>query len=82
MAAEDFSSDIRLLVQAIGAQTEAIGNLARSIGDSHLDHEARLRKLEEIATILKERMSIWQLGQAGYTTVAAAIAATIGLLRK
>jgi len=76
------NEDLQSLVQVIGEQTRAIGELAKAIGATHLDHESRLRKLEEIATILKERMSIWQLAQAGYTTIAATTAAAIGLFRK
>ena len=78
----DISSDISELVKAIGNQTQAIGELAKAIGATHLDHESRLRKLEEIAITLKERMSIWQLAQVGYTTIASAIAGTISFLRR
>jgi len=76
------SDDLQSLVQVIGEQTRAIGELAKVISTYHLDHESRLRKLEEIATILKERMSIWHLAQASYTTIAATMAAAIGMLRK
>ena len=79
---DEFSKDLNELVRAIGEQTRAIGELARAIGAVHIDHESRLRKLEEIAITLKERMSIWQLAQVGYTTVASAIAGAIGFMRK
>lgn len=79
---DELSSDIRALIVAIGENSRAISDLAKAIGATHVDHESRIRKIEEIVIMLKERMGIWQLAQAGYTTVASAIAAAISLLRR
>ena len=82
MPPPDIEDELRSLITAIGAQTQAIGALAQAIGSTHVDHEQRLRVLETIAIQLKERMSIWQLAQAGYTTVASAIAGAIAFMRR
>ena len=89
MAGDELSQHIQLLVtaigdqtRAIGDQTRAIGDLAKSIGATHLDHESRLRKIEEITITLKERMTLWNLAQTAYSTIAAAVASAIALLRK
>lgn len=76
------TQSVASLTQAIASQTQAIGALVQAIGAAHLDHEARLRTLESIVITLKERSSMWQLAQAGYTTIAAAIAAAIAFLRQ
>ena len=75
-------ADLDALVAAISAQTLAIGKLAEAIGESHLDHEGRIRSLEATSIQVKERLSIWQLAQVGYTTVASAIAAAISFMRR
>jgi len=80
--ATNLSEDVRELVRAIGDQTRAIGELARAIGATHLDHESRLRKLEEISITLKERMTLWQLAQVGYTTIGTTIASLISFIRR
>ena len=40
--------------------------------------EARVRAVEDKTARLEERMTLWQAFQAGYATVAAAIAAFLG----
>jgi len=90
------STEVRALVSAIGTQTQAIGSLVHVltsqnqvtsalieiIRTSHGDHENRLRVVEASTIQLKERMTVWQIVQASYSTLAAAgaaIGAAIGL---
>lgn len=65
------SVTLALIVQKLDALTV-------TVKDAVSDHERRLRELEEASARLQERMTLWQLAQAGYSTVAAAIAAAIG----
>jgi lipid II:glycine glycyltransferase (peptidoglycan interpeptide bridge formation enzyme) len=55
-----------------------IDELTREVRRINEDHEKRLREVEESVTRLSERMTIWQIGQAAYSSVVAAIAAVIG----
>jgi len=88
------SAEVRALVAAIGAQTQAIGSLVHVltsqnqvtsalieiIRTSHGDHENRLRVVEATTIQLKERMTVWQIVQASYSTLAAAGAALASFL--
>jgi len=83
------------LVQAIASQTQAIGSLVtvltsqnqvtnalvEIIRTSHTDHEMRIRAVEVSTIQLKERMTVWQIVQASYSTLAAAGAALAAFLR-
>lgn len=44
------------------------------------DHEVRLRKVEDELARLSERLTLWQLGQAVFTTVVGAVAAAVAAL--
>ena len=73
-------SDVQLAI--ILQRLEALTDITR-VGLDDLrrimaDHETRLRELETSATQLRERMTLWQMGQAAFTTIAASIAALLG----
>ncbi len=40
--------------------------------------ESRLRAVEDLQTRMSERLTIWNMGQAAFTTIAAAAAALFG----
>ena len=66
-------SDVRLIIQRLDTLIEEVHKV-------NLDHENRIRRLEELTTRLSERMSAWQAVQAIYTTVASAVAGALGRL--
>ncbi len=82
--------------QAIGSQTQAIGSLVHVltsqnqvtsalveiIRTSHGDHENRIRVIEVATIQLKERMTVWTILQASWSTLAAAGAALAGFLSR
>ena len=42
------------------------------------DHEGRVRTLEDAQARMSERISLWQTGQAVYTTIASIVASVVG----
>lgn len=74
-----------MLVQAMGAQTQSIAALAQAVSaqtnllsSQFIDHESRIRVVERDTIQLKERMPVWQIAQASWTSIAAAVAALLG----
>jgi len=63
---------LALIVQKLDALTAEV----RKVNE---DHEDRLRVLEKQVGQLAERLSIWQLGQAAFTSVVGVIASVIGI---
>jgi hypothetical protein len=57
-----------------------LDQIEKKIDQNNSDHEIRLRDLEDMTARLSERMTIWQLGQAAFTAVAAVLAAAYGKL--
>jgi hypothetical protein len=55
-----------------------IDELTHEVRRINEDHEKRLREIEENVTRLSERLTIWQVGQAAYSSIAAVIAGFFG----
>lgn len=66
------------LVQTITAQTQTTITLTQIIAAGHQDHEHRLRTVENVSTVLKERLGVWQVIQVAFTTIAAVVAGWFG----
>ena len=60
---------------------ERVSSLTTKVDKVVDDHETRLRDLETATTQFRERMTLWQIGQGVYATVASVVAAAIGRTR-
>ena len=75
----DENVQLALIVQKLDG---LIHDIAQSIDEQrriNVDHENRLRNLEKSVTQMGERLTLWQTGQAFFTTVAATLAALFGV---
>lgn len=70
-------TDHDMLIRIDTTVTAMSGKLS-SLCQKVEDGEERNGKLDRRVTRLEERMSLWQVGQAAWTTLASAIAAAIG----
>ena len=78
MTAQSDLTDHDMLIRidtTVTAMSKKLTSLCRKVD---AEEEAR-GKLGNRVTRIEERMSIWQVGQAAWTTLAAAIAAVIGV---
>lgn len=55
--------------------------IERKLDNSLADHERRITLLEQGHIRITERMTVWQVGQGVYTSVAAIAAALVSRLR-
>lgn len=72
------SSEIALMRQAMTQMVEGQKELKELLYEQIKDHEGRLRALERTTTELSARLTMWQIIQTTFTTVASAIATILG----
>jgi len=68
---ESYDTQLALILFQLKSLTDAVEK-------QNEDHEARIRLLEGTVGRLSERLTIWQIGQSLWTTVASVIAAVVG----
>jgi len=76
--ATDSDTQLAVIVQKLDSLSETMRSALDDLRRLNADHETRLRDLETATTQLRERMTLWQLGQAAFATIAATVAAIVG----
>lgn len=72
---DDFNTELALLTQEVKTLNTTLLATNAELKRLVEDHEKRIRDLEKSQTQLTERLTLWQLGQAAFTSLVGGIVA-------